>query len=344
MHGSGPGLKSGGFVGAAVLAVLMLAGSAGALGAETREIRMGKGVGIPFLPLAVMKEKRLIETRARADGLGEVQVSWTQLGTGAAISEALLTGNIDISSGGLGPFITLWARTKGNLDVKGVAAASSIPFSLTTTNPAIKSIRDFTARDRIAVPAIKVSAQAILLQMAAEQALGPGKHDALDYLTVSMAPPDAHAALMSGGTEITANFTGPPFMYQQLDSGKARRILTSYDILGGPANFIVLSTTGRFHDANPRMLAAVLAALEEANAFIAAQPRAAAEIYIRDENSRLSVDFVERMIRDAETVFTTTPQGIEKFAAFMHRIGSIREPPLSWKDLFFAEIHAAPGN
>ena len=102
MHGSGPGLKSGGFVGAAVLAVLMLAGSAGALGAETREIRMGKGVGIPFLPLAVMKEKRLIETRARADGLGEVQVSWTQLGTGAAISEALLTGNIDISSGGLG--------------------------------------------------------------------------------------------------------------------------------------------------------------------------------------------------------------------------------------------------
>ena len=76
----------------------------------------------------------------------------------------------------------------------------------------------------------------------------------------------------------------------------------------------------------------------------AAQPRAASEIYIRDENSRLSVDFVERMIRDAETVFTSTPHGIEKFAAFMHRIGSIREPPLSWKDLFFAEIHAAPGN
>jgi NitT/TauT family transport system substrate-binding protein len=42
--------------------------------------------------------------------------------------------------------------------------------------------------------------------------------------------------------------------------------------------------------------------------------------------------------------FTTTPENVSKYADFMHQIGSIQQKPASWKDVFFPEIHSAPGS
>ena len=61
----------------------------------------------------------------------------------------------------------------------------------------------FSDKDRIAMPAVKVSIQAVTLQMAAEQEFGQGQHGRLDHLTVSMSHPDATAALLSGRSEVT---------------------------------------------------------------------------------------------------------------------------------------------
>src|SRR4029078_2760230 len=115
---------------------------------------------------------------------------------------------------GVGPLVTLWAKTSGNLDVKAVSAINSMPLYLTTRNPDVKSLKDFTAKDKIALPAAKVSIQAGTLQMAAEKAFDEGQQDKLGALTVSMARPDAQAALLSGQSEIDAHFSSPPFQYQ----------------------------------------------------------------------------------------------------------------------------------
>ena len=61
----------------------------------------------------------------------------------------------------------------------------------------------------------------------------------LDALTVSLSHPDAQVALLSGASEITAHFSSPPFQYQQLEKPGIRTVLSSYDVLGGPA------TTGK---------------------------------------------------------------------------------------------------
>src|SRR6185295_15959566 len=114
----------------------------------------------------------------------------------------------------------------------------------------VKTLKDFTDNDRIALPAVKVSIQAVTLQMAAEKFLG--KYDALDKLTVSMAHPDGMAAMMSGKSEITGHFSSAPFQYQQLEDPRVKRVVNSYEVLGGPATFNTIWTTSAFHDKNPK--------------------------------------------------------------------------------------------
>jgi len=115
--------------------------------------------------------------------------------------------------------------------------------------------------------------------------------------------------------------------------------------MGGSTTFTMLSTTKRFREENPAVYAAVLRALEEANARISANRREAAEILMASTpDSGFSIDETVAMLEDPAVRFTTTPENVHKYAEFMHRIGSIRQKPGSWKDVFFPEIHPAPGS
>jgi NitT/TauT family transport system substrate-binding protein len=330
---------------AAALAVVGLMLSSPAAAQEAKEIRLAKQFGISYLPLTVMEERKLIEKHARAAGLGDIKVEWSKLASGAPMNDALLSGNLDIAAGGVGPLLTIWARTKGNYNVKAPAAINSMPLYLNTINPNVKTIKDFTDKDRIALPAVKVSIQAVTLHMAVEKEFGAGKHDTLDRLTVSMSHPDGMNAMMSGRTEVTGHFTSAPFMYQQLEDSRVKRVLSSYEVLGGPSTFNVVWTASKFRDQNPRLYKAFLAALEESMTIIdVPDKKPVAQLWIDAEKSKLSLDFVEKILKDPENVFTTTPQNVMKYAEFMHRVGAIKEKAESWKDLFFPDIHAKSGS
>ena len=69
------------------------------------------------------------------------------------VNDLLLSGSADIVAAGPPAFLTLWDRTRGNADVKGVAAMTSIPMYLNTRAPHLKSIRDLKPTDRIAITA-----------------------------------------------------------------------------------------------------------------------------------------------------------------------------------------------
>ncbi len=325
--------------------VLAFAFSAGNVAAqETKEVRLAKQFGVSYLPLTVIEERKLIEKHAKSSGLGDIKVEWSRLSAGAPMNDGLLSRSLDVAAGGVGPLVTIWARTKGNLNVKGISAINSMPLYLNTINPNVKSLKDFTEKDRIALPAVKVSIQAVTLQMAAEKEFGPGKHDALDKLTVSMAHPDGMSAMMSGRSEITAHFSSAPFQYQQLEDPRVQRVISSYEVLGGPATFNIVWTTQKFHDENPRIYRAILDALEEATIFINSDRRAAAALWVKAENSKLPVEFVEKILKDPDNQFTTTPNNMMKYVDFMAKVGSIKVKPDSWKDLFFPEIHEKPGS
>lgn len=306
------------------------------------EIRIAKQYGLSYLPLIVIEQKNLIEKHAKAAGLGDVQTTWVTLGGGATTNDALLSGSVDFVASGVAPLITLWDKSKGN--VKGVAALDTTPIYLNTNNPAVKSIKDFTDKDRIALPSVKVSIQAVVLEMAVAKAFGESSYAKLDPLTVSMKHPDAMIALLSEKSEITAHFASPPFMFQELENPKVRTVLSSFDVLGGPHTFNVLSTTKAFYEKNPKAYAVVLDALEDAITIIKSDKKAAAELYIKATNTKESVSEILAQLNNPAIDYSTTPHNIIKFSNFLYRIGSINKKPKSWKELFFPNIHKQKGS
>ena len=321
----------------------VLAASSAAARAEMSEINVAKQYGISYLPMMLMEEQKLIEKHAKASGL-DVTVSWATFAGGNVMNDALLSNSLQFASGGVAPFVTLWARTRGNLDVKAVAAINSIPLYLNSRNPNVKTIKDFTEKDRIALPAVKVSIQAITLQMAAEKAFGAGQQNRLDPLTVTLSHPDAQTALLSGHSEITAHFGSPPFQYQQLRNPAIHTVLNSYDVLGGPATFNVVWTTSRFRTENPKLYDAFVKALDDATAQINRDKRAAAEAYLRISKDKDTVADILAMLNDPNIVFTTTPQNVMKYVDFMYKVGTIKTKPESWKELFFPNAQGLPGS
>jgi hypothetical protein len=140
----------------------------GIASAQTRTVRLAKQFGIGYLPLTIMEERKLLEAQGTRLGL-DLRTEWVQFTGGTPMNEALVSGNLDFASGGVGPLLTIWARTQTNLGVKGVAALNSMPLFLNSINPSVKTIADFTEKDRIALPAVRTSIQAVTLQMAAER-------------------------------------------------------------------------------------------------------------------------------------------------------------------------------
>src|SRR2546421_708962 len=189
-------------------------------------------------------------------------------------------------------------------------------------------------KHRIGMPAVKISVQALALQMAAEQAFGPGQQNRLDSLTVTMAHPDAMQALLSGQSEINAHFGSPPFQYQELAKPGMHMVLNNYDVMGGAVTFNLVWTTEKFRSVNPKLYEAFVKALDEAEAIINRDKRAAAEAYIRISKDKDTVDNIARMMNDPQIVYTTTPQNVMKYADFMAKTGAIKVKPESWKDLF----------
>lgn len=325
-------------------ACLVLGLGSGAARAEVSEVRIAEQFGIGYLPLQMMRDKSLLEKHAKRLGLGDLKVSWSRFASGAAMNDALLSGNLDFASGGVGPLLTIWDKTKGNLDVRGVAAINSMPLYLVTRNPKVKSIRDLSGEDKVALPAVKVSIQARTLQMAAEKEFGPGKHEELDKYTVSMRHPDGVAAMLSGKGEITGHLTSPPYQQQLLQDPNMRRILSSYDVLGGKSTFNTIWATSKFRTENPKTYQAFVAALKESMELINADKAAASDVFIRTTQSKLAPDFVRKIVVDDENEFTLTPRNTTKYADFMHRVGALKNKPASWKDYFFPEIHDLPGS
>lgn len=322
---------------------LNLAGTTEAA-AEVSEIRIAQQYGIGYLPLMIMEDGKLLEKHAKAAGLGDLKVTWSKFAGGNVMNDALLSGDLQFASGGVTPLITLWAKTRGNLDVKAVTAMNSMPLYLNSRNPNIKTIKDFSEKNKIALPAVKVSIQAITLQMAAEKAFGADNYKSLDKFTVSMGHPDGMMALLSGSSEVDSHFTSPPYQYQELEKPGVHTVLDSYEVTGGPHIFNILWATKKFVEANPKTYAAFLAAYDESTAKLNADKKAAAELYLRVSKDKDSLPDILKMLNQPEVEYTTTPKNIMKYADFMFKIGAIKVKPSSWKDLFFPNVHTLPGS
>lgn len=188
-------------------------------GQTQRRLRIALQPGIGYAHLIVMRELKILERH-----LPGLQVEWLRLTSGPVIRDAMLAGQVDIGSGGVGPFIIAWDR---GVKWKIVSALNQMPLYLNTNRDGVRTIKDLTPADKIAMPAVG-SIQHVVLQMAAER--DRGDPFALDPLVVSMSHPDGMFALMSK-REITGHLTSPPFQYLELQvSGRSSIVIRSSEV------------------------------------------------------------------------------------------------------------------
>jgi NitT/TauT family transport system substrate-binding protein len=313
--------------------------------AEASAVRISYGFGILYLPLMVMDREHLLEKHAKAAGLPDVKVEWKTFDGGNVINDAMLSGALDIAGIGVPGFLTLWAKAKDNpqLEVRGLTGMSSSSMYLMTRNPAVKSLADFTDKDRIAVPGIKTSLPAVLLHMAAAREFGDANYAKLDPITVGLPHPDALAVMLSGKGEIDSHMASPPFSYVEAASPMLHRVFNSVDLLGN-ITLDMTFTTRRFVEANPKLTAAFIAAMQDACGLIAADRRKAAQIYNDVAKVKQPLEETLKILEDPNSRFSTVPEGTMRYAEFMSRVGTIKAKPASWKDLFFAPIQSTPGS
>ena len=321
---------------------LMLGGIAHA---EVKEVRLSKQFGLPYLPMIVIEHQKLIEKNAAAAGLGEVKTVWMQHAGPAAQLDAMLAGQVDFIGPGVPTLATIWDKTVGTpQEIRALIAMQSMPYVLVTRNPNVKTIKDFTDKDKIALPAVKLTGHALALEMEAAKIWGFEHFDKLDSITITRSHADATAALMSGKSEINSHFASSPYYYYELATPGIHQVLKSYDVVGGKHTNGTLVATKKFHDANPKICAVVIAAFKEANAFIKAHPREAAQIYLTVTRDKNPVETLEKMVSDPDVEYTTTPVNVMKFVDFMYKVKRIKKKPASWKDMFFPEAYGLNGS
>jgi NitT/TauT family transport system substrate-binding protein len=326
------------------VAALLLLLAAPCARAEVGEVRIVRQGDFGDLPLLVAEHEKLIEKHADMMGLGEVTVRWLGPGKNGTV-EAIGSGQSDLAALDVAAFVAAWDEKTGTeQEIRALAALEQLPYVLVSRNPNIQTIRDFKDKDRIAVPALRASGPALLLQMAAAQEWGDARFNKFDLLVTARPDAEVAAALLSGKGDADSHFSRMPYADNELASPKVHRVMDSFDV-AGPHSSAALIASARFHDANPMLCSAILAAIEEAMDLIKDNPGDAAEIYtsmVKDQ--AITVEDLADMIGDPDLGYTTVPAGVLRIAEFLHRTGQIKHRPASWQELFFSEAHNLPGS
>lgn len=286
-------------------------------GDPAEQVSIAYQPGLGYAPLLVAKQQEALET-----ALPDTDIEWLQLNSGAAIRDGIISGEIQVGSGGIGPFLVGY---DSGIEWKVLTGMNNMSLHLMAMDPAIQSIEDLAGAGSIAMPGPD-SIQSVVLRKAAQEQLDDAR--ALDDQIVAMGHPEGVQALVGG--QLAAHLTSPPFQTQEEEEG-AHMILESYDVFG-EHTFNSVFTRTEFANCNPEFVDALVTAVGDANALLTDQPAEAAEILATEMG--ITAEEIEQQITAEGISFTATPTGFGTFAEFMQEIGLIDEVPET-SDLFF---------
>ena len=311
--------------------------------AETDRLRIGLQYGLPYMQLVLMQDQDLIGKRAREAGLTNLRAEFITVGGPAVINDGLISGEMEIGAVGMSNLVTMWDKTRGQGGIRGLSGMNVMPLLLVTREPRIRTLADYTPQDKIALPSVKVSMQAMMLDILASKAFGEAEYRRLDPNTVSMGHPDAAAGLLAGGAAFTSHFSSLPYQYFELAKPGIHTVASSFDAIG-PHSVSALAATTKFRGENPKVVGVFLAAMQDATAMLQQHPRESAEAYLRITHDKVTPDELLAMMQGPGVAFTMQPRGAGNTAAFMFKVGLIKRQPESWHDLYFDTVPAEGGS
>lgn len=269
--------------------------------------------GLAYAPLEVMKHERFLEKALEKRGLKEIEIEWRKFGNTAAIREAMLSGGLDIGFVGIPPFLLGFDN---GMPWRIISGLSESRVTLVSKDPSVQSLSDIGAEHRIILPQ-PGSIQHILLQMAAERALGDA--NAFDDHLLALSHPDGVIAFSSGDAN-QLHFTTPPFLQEDLKVEGAFELIDGEACFGDSFTFIVgICQESLYEDSD--VYDAFREALELSVTFMDTNREETlsiiASVYDYDETTLASY-LAEDQLR-----FTTEVNGLDRFVEFMHKNGMI---------------------
>jgi NitT/TauT family transport system substrate-binding protein len=314
------------------------AGLAPALAQE--QVKIGMGFGFAFLPLYVCEDLKLIEKQAKAAHL-DLQAKFQHFADSGELHAAIASGLVDMGPFGTAPLLVAWQQAKEKpRQILAVSGISSLPLVLLSNRADKRSIADLKSGDHIAVPTL-TSPQMYLLEMQAERTFG--KFDQLRNQIVTLSHAQAIAALVENTGQATAYFSSPPFTQIALRATNVHVMVSSTDIMNGKSSFLILGARRSYVDTQPQVAEVVAKALDEAARLIRDDPKRAAQIYLTHEPSAtLSGAVMEAVIRDVRDEFGSPVYGIQTMADFMLRLGELKAPLHSWKEIAAPSLLNSP--
>lgn len=292
--------------------------------AQEATLNIAYQYGMAYAPLLIMKEYGLIEKHYD----GEVSVQWQVLNSGAAINEGITAGSIDVGAMGVGPAVT---GVSVGVPYRIFAGLSSQPHGIVTNDEGIRSLSDFTPETKIALVNIG-SIQHVLLAMAAQHALGDAH--ALDNNIIAMSHPDGMTALVSGAVQ--AQLTTSPYLQREAEYENLHVIPVLEEVWPVGNAFIVGMASEKFHDEQPALYDALIAALEEAITLINEQPEEAAALLA--EGEEVDPDVMLTWLSDPACIYRTEVYGLVDMAAFMVEAGFLPSAPTNFADYTFSNV------
>ncbi|MGZ4335154.1 MAG: ABC transporter substrate-binding protein [Gaiellaceae bacterium] len=312
------------------LAAAVLAASASGRPSATApsHVTIGYQPGIGYAPLIILKEQQTLEKQ-----FPNTSFSWKVLASGAAITNGVIAGDLQIGAGGTGPFLVGWAQ---GVDWKIVAGLDWGDLWLMAKDPSIKTLADLKGK-RIAMPG-PTSIQGVVLRKMAQVKLGDAH--ALDTGIISMDHPTAMQALLSG--QIDAHLTSPPFQLQEKVHGA--HIVARSDQYFGSSSFLSAWMTTKFYAQYPAFAATFYGDVAKAIKLINANPLKVAHLLQDDSDGTPTWRQYKQWLSNSGLTFTTRPLGLMRFATFMNRVGMISKQPASWKTLVFPPVYPTKGS
>jgi NitT/TauT family transport system substrate-binding protein len=322
-----------------LVALLALCFSASAASAQ-ESVRIGVGFGLAFLPAYICEDLKLVEKRGKEAHL-ELKASYQRFFGAGLLQEAIGTGAIDIAPFGIAPLLAAWEKAKDTpRQVVAISGLSTLTPVLLANRPELRTLADFSATDRIAIPSASAP-QLYFLRMRSEKVFG--QYDKLRGQIVVMTHPDAVADLTAAKGPVAGYFSSAPYTEIALADGRVHKMLSGADVVDGEASFLILGATKAYVDAHPKVPDAIAKAMDDAARIIHDDPRRAAAIYLAHEPSKtLDAGAVAVVLGDIKDEFGSTLRGIAAFADFMGRHGELKTPPQSWKEIVAPALLNSP--
>jgi NitT/TauT family transport system substrate-binding protein len=319
------------------LAALWLALAVAAPAWAEEPVRIGLGFGLAFLPIYVCEDLKLVEKHGKESHL-DLRVSYQRFLGPGPLQEALADGTIDMAPFGAAPLLTAWEKAKDTpRQIFAVSGLTTLPPVLLANRADIRSLADFRATDRIAVPASSAP-QLFLLQMQSEKVFG--QYDKLRNQIVVLSHADAVSDLTGAKGSVAA-----PYAEIALADGRVHKVLSAPDVIDGKVSFLILGASKGYIATHPKVPEAVAKAIDEAARIIRDNPRRAAEIYLVHEPSRtLDAAALAGVLSGVREEFGSAVRGIGAFADFMGRHGTLKSPPANWKEIVAPALLGSPSS